>query len=101
MMTIDQREINAVAEAISEHQACGSCAGTSAGTRHCEACEAEAIVAISTFKKLKTVWAVTHRCFATDHITYTSHLFLTETAEDALAKYNALAKQRKDYPYCW
>lgn len=45
-----QSLINYVADAISEYQACGSCAGTTKTSRHCKACEEEAKVAI------KAVW---------------------------------------------
>lgn len=50
---IPQWEINAVAEAISEEQGCGDCAGTSKDTRHCRACEKEAEVAIIALREAR------------------------------------------------
>jgi len=47
------------------------------------------------------LWWVVHQALSTDTLVWTGSLVLAATAEEALAKYNALAKKRKDYPYCW
>jgi hypothetical protein len=43
---IDVGMLNAVADAISESEACSSCAGTSPFTPHCYQCEQDATAAI-------------------------------------------------------
>jgi len=46
-------------------------------------------------------WGVTHQCFATDHISYTTTAVQAPTKKDALYIFNLLAEKRKEYPYMW
>lgn len=43
------------------------------------------------------LFAVTHQCFGG----FTTTLVEAMSAKEALKKYNALAKTRKEYPYMW
>ncbi len=52
-------------------------------------------------KSVQDLYEITHTVFATDHITYGSHVFKGKSAQEALDKYNKLAATRRDYPYCW
>ena len=48
-----RRELNLVADAISEIQYCGSCAGIKPEDAHCPACTEEAKAAIKAFLKAR------------------------------------------------
>ncbi len=47
------------------------------------------------------LFGVTHQCFATDHISYTTTLVYAKSKKAALLRYNVLAKRRREYPYMW
>lgn len=50
---------------------------------------------------LPGVWKVVHKAFSTDHLAWVDSLVLADSAEEALEKYNRLAKERTQYPYMW
>lgn len=50
---------------------------------------------------LTGVYVVFHGAFSTDDIRPTTSLVTGVSPEEALQKYNALAKKRKDYPHMW
>ena len=47
------------------------------------------------------IFSVSHFCFQTDRLGWTTTLVEAETKEEALEKYNKVAEARKEYPYCW
>lgn len=50
---------------------------------------------------LDKLWQVSHRAFQTDDLRWITTLVRAPTREAAQAKFNALAEQRREYPYCW
>jgi len=51
--------------------------------------------------KIPCLWKVVHKALNTDDIIFVSDLVLASSKEEALKKYNALARERKEHPYMW